>query len=70
MRSERIPDRIELSADEQEELYVFLRRHDENLGGVLEEVRNRLESSLYRFKSIAGMETLEQRIAADRTRRT
>jgi hypothetical protein len=70
LTSERVPDRIELSVDEQEHLYVLLRRHDESLGEVLEEVRNRLECSLYRFKSIAEMELLEQRIAADRTRRT
>jgi hypothetical protein len=70
LTSERSPDRIELTVDEQEELYVFLGRHDESLGEVLEEVRNRLETSLYRFKSIAEMEALEHRIAADRTRGT
>jgi hypothetical protein len=68
--SERTPDHVELSVAEQESLYVFLRRYDESLGEVLEDVRNRLEASLYRFKSIAEMETLEQRIAADRTRGT
>ena len=68
--SERTPDHVELSVAEQENLYVFLRRYDESLGEVLEDVRNRLEASLYRFKSIAEMETLEQRIAADRTRGT
>ncbi|MFW5827593.1 MAG: hypothetical protein ACOCU4_05855 [Alkalispirochaeta sp.] len=56
-------DRVELTATEEVDLYVLLRRYDRELTGSLENVRSRLERYLYQRMSIAEMEELESRIA-------
>jgi accessory colonization factor AcfC len=50
------------TAEEAEELYVWLQRWEHELPEVLRAVRDRLQDALYRRMSIAEMEQLEQRV--------
>lgn len=53
---------MQMSAAEEEELYVLLRCNDDRLSSTLEALRDRLEELLYRRMSIAEMEALQARV--------
>jgi hypothetical protein len=59
--------RTDLEGKEAVGLYLFLRRHEEELDTATLSVLNRLEQELFRRLSIEDMEHLEQRYAEDKS---
>lgn len=61
--SDKEGTKIVKTAEEAEELYVWMQRREQELPEVLRGVRDRLQGALYGRMSIAEMEQLEQRVA-------